>query len=74
MLADRSDATQQSVPIDCARFQLCQPGGICDCTAMSCTAGQNGGVHFDLNLNLPKADGSVTGLDGDTHNAHLTKG
>ncbi len=36
--------THQEVPVDCARFRLCQPGGVCACNAAGCSAGMDGGV------------------------------
>ncbi len=65
--------TMVRVPRDCGQLRLCTPGGACVCTATSCTANLAAPTHFDLAIALPKADGSVVGLDGTTHNVHLTK-
>ena len=62
--------TGEHVPIDCGKLKLCK--SVCVCTADACSVTSAGTpVHFDLNLNLPRADGSAT-LDG-LHNVHLTK-
>lgn len=66
--------TMQWVPVDCGRVRLCTPGMVCQCTAKACDVSLTGGIHFDLNVSLPKADGSVSGLDANLHNVHLTKG
>jgi hypothetical protein len=64
--------TQQIIPVDCTKYVLCQQ--VCACTAQACSAGSDQSVHFDLNIQLPRADGSATGLDSNVHNVHLTKG
>ena len=66
--------TMQWVPIDCGRLRLCAPGSLCQCTAKACGVILRGGIHFDVNVNVPMADGSVSGLDTDLHNIHLTQG
>lgn len=69
--------TLQMVPIDCGKLLLCGTSAVCACTAEGCAVSSIGPVrltktsHFDLNIELPRADGSVA-LDA-LHNIHLTK-
>jgi hypothetical protein len=66
--------THQEVPIDCGKLALCMAGGgVCGCTAQGCTASLEPSVHFDMVVAVPKADGSVAGLDSSVHNVHLAK-
>ena len=65
--------TMGKVARSCGQLRLCTPGTTCACTATSCTATLATSVHFDLMVAVPKADGSVAGLDSNDHNVHLTK-
>jgi hypothetical protein len=66
--------THQDVPIDCGKLALCAiGGGVCSCTMQACTSNTDTGIHFDMVVAPPKADGSVMGLDGNVHNVHLMK-
>jgi hypothetical protein len=67
-------ATMHWVQADCGRVRLCFPGSVCQCMAKACSVSLRGGIHFKLDISLPKADGSVSGLGGYLHNVHLTKG
>jgi hypothetical protein len=66
--------TMDWIPLDCGTARLCAPGSVCQCTAKACGVILRGGIHFDVNVTLPKADGSVSGLDTNLHNIYLTKG
>jgi hypothetical protein len=67
--------THMSVPIDCGKLSLCEPGsGVCTCDMQGCTVQLDGHLlHFDMMIAPPKADGSVRGLDSNLHNVHLSK-
>ncbi|HMF40398.1 MAG TPA: hypothetical protein VKQ32_06880 [Polyangia bacterium] len=62
-------ATNQYVPVDCGKFDLCFLGMICRCDASGCQV-QDYGISdmFDVSINNDRADGSM-----DTHNVHFTK-
>lgn len=64
--------TQQKVQVDCGKLMLCSMGSPCKCTAQGCTTDVSGGIHFDMSVALPKADGSASGLGG-LNNVHLKK-
>jgi len=66
-------ATMASIPIDCGKFNLCRFGRMCACTAQTCSVIVGPKIHFDLNRDGDKANGSVAGLDGVAHNVHLTR-
>ena len=63
-------------PVDCTKLGLCSMGGgVCQCTQTGCTKTlpPAGNVAFDVQLSGNKLDGSVTGLDSQVHNVHLTR-
>jgi len=61
--------------IDCGKLALCGSSGPCQCTATSCTVpvATVGGIAFDMQLGATALDGTVTGLDAQAHNVHLTR-
>ena len=65
--------TMEMVARSCAQIRLCTQSSTCACTPTSCTATLATSVHFDLMVAVPKADGSVVGLDSNVHNVHLMK-
>jgi hypothetical protein len=64
-----------SIPVDCGKMALCGPPGVCTCTATGCTVppSTKGDVAFDMQAASGAMNGSVTGLDGQLHNVHLTR-
>ncbi|HEX2671388.1 MAG TPA: hypothetical protein VHM25_10980 [Polyangiaceae bacterium] len=74
--AQTNPQTQQLVPINCAKLDLCATANICNCTAQGCSVAPFGPVgvgHFDLNVEGNKANGSVLGFTQTPYNVHLTK-
>jgi hypothetical protein len=66
-----------SLAVDCGKLVLCMGGGrICSCTATSCTVSlpATGPTSFDMQLRSGALNGTVTGLDTQLHNVHLTRG
>lgn len=55
-------------PIDCGRMLLCQPPGICDCTATGCVARERVTRTFDFDVSGASAEGTLDGLP-----LHLTR-
>jgi len=67
--------TQELVPVDCAKLNICTFGMVCECTAQGCSAGPEssvGAAHFDLNLDGNSAHGS-TSFNLTVRNVHLVK-
>ena len=64
---------QEWITVDCGKLYLCNHSNVCECTAEGCKVAAGSLTHFDLNLNLPKANGTVAGLDLQLHNLRLTK-
>jgi len=65
--------TMASIPIDCGKLDLCHLRQMCACTAETCSVAVGPTIHFDLNLDGDKANGSIAGLDDAPHNVHLTR-
>ena len=66
-------ATKQQVTRSCTQLSMCMFSNTCRCDASSCQTTPLAVLHFDLNLSVGKADGSVSGLDGTSHDVHLTR-
>ncbi|MGH7440331.1 MAG: hypothetical protein ACRENE_31950 [Polyangiaceae bacterium] len=65
------------ISVDCGKYGLCfRLDAVCTCTSASCTVSpmNPGDVAFDMQLTPGSLNGSVTGLDTQLHNVHLTLG
>jgi hypothetical protein len=74
MCAQLNPATNQYVPVDCGKFELCFFSRICACDTTSCAVDLSYGnrVTFDVILTDTDGSGSIAGLLMD-RNVHLTR-
>ncbi|MEP7052111.1 MAG: hypothetical protein ABJB12_17230 [Pseudomonadota bacterium] len=72
--AQTDPMTMQTITVSCAKLELCGFGnGVCSCTKASCVGNVSASNHFDMVVAPPKADGSVSALQGGVNNVHFTK-